>query len=253
MSAVGRRCIIFDLDQCVIQSFFDPNGFPLEKALLVNPNYMSLRDRMFSFDLHNWNSKKGEGNVTHAWGVTRPHFKEFLLFCRSYFDVVCVWTAGDREYGHAVVDKVFSDIREPDLVYTRDDLPPEVRGNYHKPIQKMLADPRIKDRVSIESTIFVDDKWDNFASSPENGIRIPEWKPAPLISNLMSDDIALLQLRQWLLQPDVMRAEDIRKLVKSYIFISPLIAEKKVSIPIPRSMYSDLPPVSQQQYIAAVA
>jgi hypothetical protein len=238
------RTLILDLDQCLLQSFTDPRDADLEKALLTNPSYMSLRDRMYHVELHDYNVPKGTGTVLHMWGVTRPHFKEFLLFARSYFDVICVWSAATKDYVNSIVEQIFHDIRVPDLVYTRDDVESFANGEYHKPIAKILADPRIKDRVDIKRTFFLDDKGDNFITSPGNGITIPEYKPAPRISNMMSDDIALLQLRQWLLKPEIANAPDIRLVSKVSIFITPLANEKDVA-PLaenrdPWSMYSNL-------------
>jgi hypothetical protein len=212
---------------------------------------------MYHVELIDYDVPKGTGSSMHMWGVTRPHFKEFLLFARSYFDVIVVWSAATKDYIDSIVEQIFHDIRVPDLVYTRNDIETFSNGEYHKPIEKILSDPRIKDRVDIRRAFFLDDKGDNFITSPGNGITIPEYNPAPRISNLMSDDIALLQFRQWLLKPEIANTQDIRLVSKIPIFITPLAMERDIA-PLPEnrnpwSMYSDVPRPSPVSNIIASA
>lgn len=211
------RGIIFDLDKCVICTHID--NPELEGQILIDPKLISLRGRFYQIDLPDYNMKKGSGTNLHMWGVSRPHFNEFLIFCKSYFDFICVWSAGEKKYVDEIVDSVFMDIRPPDLVFTRNDLHVHSNGEYDKPIEKMLNHPILAGKATLENTFFVDDKGDNFISSPGNGIIIPEYKPAPTISSLMSDDICLLQLREWLLRPQNRNAKDVRELDKTQIFL----------------------------------
>ena len=233
------RTVIFDLDQCLLQTrSANPE---IENRILSDPKLMALRGRFYQVDFPDYKQKKGTGTNLHMWGVTRPHFDEVLMFCRSYFDIICVWSAGEYSYVHSIVEQIFNDIRVPDVIFTRDDLDYTSNGNYHKPIRKILEHPSIKGKATLEHSFFVDDMGDNFITSPGNGVVIPEYTPAPTISSLMTDDICLLQLRLWLLLDDVRNAPDVRNLKKSYIFISTLVNTPRLSHNM--GLYSDLSPV----------
>ena len=111
---------------------------------------------------------------------------------------------------------------------------------YHKPIMKMLNDPLVKGKIGVEEVFFLDDKADNFISSPGNGITIPRYEPSPNPISIMADDQALLQLQQWLSRPEVMEAPDVRYLDKTHIFTTPTFSMYSTPLfsttPVLRSM-----------------
>lgn len=215
------RGIIFDLDNCILSSYFQDTLW-LKNVLSVDSSYMAIRSRLYEITIKDINGVKGDGASMKMWGVKRPHLHEFLLFCFEYFDVVCVWSAGSYDYVHECVERLFGDIKMPDLIFTRDDCEdiPGSGGDYHKPIAKMVSHPAIKGKVSLLDTFFLDDKENNFISSPGNGIVIPEYVPEARPLDLMKDDVSLLELQQWLMKPEVMAAGDVRTLDKTDIFHS---------------------------------
>lgn len=218
---MDRRGIIFDLDECLLHSF--RGALPeLETSVLTDPSLIDIRSRYFKTEVSDYKVAKGTGTVYKMWGVTRPHLKEFLLFCKEYFKVIAVWSAASYDYVHQCVDRIFGDIGMPDLVFTWDDIEHLPDGDYYKPITKILNHPSIKDRTDISWSFLLDDKISNFTGNEANGIGIPEYDPAPTISSIRSDDICLIQLRQWLMRPEVISSVDIRVLDKRHIFKTPL-------------------------------
>jgi hypothetical protein len=213
--------VIFDLDECLLHSV--RNASPeLERMVLNDADLMDLRSRYFSVDVIDYKVPKGTGTSIHMWGVMRPHLKEFLLFCRSYFDVVGVWSAGSYDYVHECVDRIFGDLYRPDVIFTWDDIEYLPSGEYYKPLTKILNHPSIKDRVDIGWTFLLDDRDTNFTTQEVNGVHIPQYEPAPSVPSMRSDDLALIQLRQWLSKHEVMTSNDIRTLDKGGIFTTPL-------------------------------
>jgi hypothetical protein len=123
----------------------------------------------------------------------------------------------------AIVNEIFSGIAEPHLVYARSKCVTDNRGRNHKPLRKMIRDePGLSNYMSLDNTFALDDKESTYIDNPDNGVKIPYYDPALRVNNLLSDDIALLQLKQWLLLPEVMNAPDVRLLDKSQIFHRPL-------------------------------
>lgn len=244
MQKIRGKCIIFDLDQCVLQSRAENKE--LEAKILSDPSLLAIRSRFYQINIPDYRMEKGSGTRLHMWGVTRPHFREFLLFCRSYFDCICVWSAGTADYVNAIVSEIFDDVRKPDLVFTRDDIVYVDSKNYHKPIQKILSHPSIADRVDISHAFFVDDMADNFITSPGNGVVIPGYEPAPTVSSLLSDDICFLQLKNWLLSPKVAQCDDVRTLDKTSIFttsvirLTPTLTYNKDPVRTPNPSFSSL-------------
>lgn len=215
--AMTNNCIILDLDSTLVYTHDDMKQLE-ELGILTNPRLLPLRDRTYILSLDDVGERRGTGTKYDFWGTTRPYVKDFLVFCRSRFKIVAVWSAGQRPYVEAVVDYLFQDIGPPDIIFTRDHL--EGDG---KPIKKMIADdPVIGRHMKLENTYALDDFDATYADNPDNGILIPPYAPPSTISGLSSNEISLLQFKYWLLLPEVMASKDIRTLDKSRIFETPL-------------------------------
>lgn len=214
-------CIGLDLDECLvsIQMEAPPS---LANEIKTNPRYMELRTRLLEVYLHDRDGDRGEGLREYYWGLKRPHLDEFLLFLFSYFRVVFVWSAALRPYVDVIVEKLFADLPYPYMVMNRDDIEHTPDGNYHKPLSQVIKFDT-SHYINLSNTFFLDNKGDNFIANESNGITIPDYKPAANLNAMMVDDICLLQLRQWLLRPEVMAAKDVRTLDKSRIFVEPLM------------------------------
>jgi TFIIF-interacting CTD phosphatase-like protein len=219
------RCIILDLDETCVHTFGEPIDRIAELGLYTNPHLMELRRRVYILDTDDMmdSDKRGQGKKYELWGVMRPGLKEFLMFCFSYFRIVAVWTAGQAKYGEAICDVIFRDIRPPHVIFSYNDcvLLPDV---IEKPIQKMIdSDPVLQRYMSLSNTLAIDDRASTFEGpNPDNGIVIPPYQPSPRIDSMLADDIALEQLKRWLMQKYVIATPDVRDLDKTSIFTRPL-------------------------------
>ncbi len=213
-----KKSIVLDMDETLVHTFPTMNWVNKE-GIFTNPLYADIATRAYRIDLRDVSNTRGQGQRDQMWGVFRPHVKEFLLFCNTYFNVVALWSAGEYGYVHAVVDKLFSDIPRPHVILTRDNC--NMLGkSCDKDLGKLYRDEHIGNFLQPQTTMIVDDRRDYFmASSPQNGILIPPYRPPETISGLRSDDMALLKLKDWFLQPQVQNAPDVRSLNKTRIFI----------------------------------
>ena len=164
--------------------------------------------------------KRGQGVETAMWGTTRPHVKEFLIFCFSYFKIVAVWSAGQKKYVDAIVDYLFRDIRRPHVVFSYDDCAKTSDNLLTKPLQHMIDTVAgLKKYMSLQNTFALDDRPTTYEDvNPDNGILIPVYKPKNTLEELQQDDDTLIKLMNWFTQPEVIHSSDIRTLDKTHIF-----------------------------------
>jgi hypothetical protein len=157
---------------------------------------------------------------SELWGITRPHVREFLIMCFSYFQIVAVWSAGQKKYVEAIVDYLFGDLRRPHVVFTYDDCEESDDGFLVKPLEKMISTVKGLDQyMSLYNTLAIDDRLSTFSPvNPYNGIVIPPYDPLFTISSLNQADERLKQLSRWFLRPDVIASTNVQLLDKSNIF-----------------------------------
>ena len=213
------KCIVLDLDETLVHS--NENLGELKALnIMKDPKLMDLRNRTYEISMDDVVYKKGQGIKTEMWGIVRPHVKEFLIACFSYFKVVIVWSAGKKKYVNAIVDFLFKDIKRPHIVYARDQCERTTDNILTKPLEKMIKqEPGLSKYMSLDNTFIIDDRRSVFEGPNQyNGIQIPAYKPDFNIRSLRTDDIALKQLMTWLLRPDVMNSTDIRDLSKQNVF-----------------------------------
>lgn len=218
-TSITNKCIVLDLDQTLIATQDSIDSLKQFK-ILSNPQLIPLRNRVYYMTIEDL-EKPGIGSKYEFWGVTRPHIHEFLIFCFSYFKIVAVWSAGKRPYVEAIVDHIFKDIRPPHIVFTYDDIDIDSNGNIIKQLNKMINyDPIIKRNMSLANTFVIDDNALTFQLNENNGVTIPAYLNNPVLNvdALGRDDPTLLQLKYWLLQPEVVNSTDISNLDKSNIF-----------------------------------
>ena len=207
--SLTNKCIILDLDETLVHTF--DNFSDLEGLRpFSDPEMLDLRRRMYTFSLGSYKQ------APTMWGVIRPHTDEFLEFCFSYFDKVCVWSAGLPEYVTKIVNILFD--RQPHCVHSRNHCSYAVDGNIIKPITEMSKNMEWQKELRLDNTFFVDDRETAFIKNPYNGIVIPPYEPPASIDGFLSDDPTLPQLMDWFLLPDVIRSKDVRFLEKDYIF-----------------------------------
>lgn len=221
MSSATNKCIVLDLDQTLVASQESMSSLQ-QLGILSNPYLLELRNRTYHIIMENL-EKPGIGSRYDMWGVTRPHLKEFLFFCFSYFKIVAIWTAGKKPYAEAIVNYIFKDLPKPHIIFTSNDTLFSNNGIITKPLTKMISfNPMTKRYMSLDNTLVLDDNISTFSQNVGNGILIPPYEPDANIDSLSKDDQCLLQLMQWLLQPDVMAAADVTKLDKNRIFHRPI-------------------------------
>ncbi len=223
--SITNHSIVFDLDETLVHTFPNSVGEDEKKVLALSrdlgiytdPNLLDIRDRSYRVPLDDPTKTRGTGEKFACWGITRPHFEEFMVFAFSYFKTVNIWSAGARSY----VEETTSFLERRKLpgefkvVYTRDQCVKQ-NGNHYKPLEKMLQEhPEIG---TLNNTFIVDDRADTFSYNPQNGILIPVYRPEATVNSLRTDDDNLLRLKYWLLNPKVKAATDIRELNKSSIF-----------------------------------
>lgn len=217
--ALTNKCIVLDLDETLVHS--NDNIDELKSlGIMTDPQLIDLRNRTYEISMDDVVYKKGQGIKTDMWGIVRPHVKEFLIACFSYFKVVAVWSAGKKKYVEAIVDFLFKDIKRPHIVYSRDECERTTDNTLTKPLEKMIKQELgLSKYMSLDNTFIIDDRTSVYeVPNPNNGIQIPAYAPAFNIRTLRNDDIALKQLMTWLLNPDVMNSTDVRNLNKSDIF-----------------------------------
>lgn len=237
IKALSSHVIVLDLDETLVHSSEDMAAF---RALKISsdPNLIDIRKRSYVITLDDVVERKGAGIKTQLWGIMRPHLKEFLVFCFSYFKVVAVWSAGQTKYVNAIVDAIFGDIAMPHVVYTWPDCDTST-GIVEKPLIKMIQQvPGLSNYMSLANTLVLDDRHSTYRNNPKNGVLIPAYNPKPNINALREEDIALLQLKTWLERPEIRGAPDVRALDKDKIFSTPL---SQLSAPVvpPKPMMSD--------------
>lgn len=223
---LSDKCIILDLDNTVISSFIPTSENPDSVNLLnnlgimTNPDLFDLRRRTYTIVMDDVVDKKGTGTKYEMWGLSRPHVKDFLVFCFSYFKVVAVWSAGRKKYVEAIVDFLFKDIRRPHIIFTYDDLDRTHNGVLTKPIMKMINQVSgLNKYMNLNNTYIIDDRKSTFESvNIDNGVLIPVYDPEFNPESLRKDDTALEKLMLWFIKPEVIKSKNIRLLDKSNIF-----------------------------------
>ncbi len=222
--SITDKCIVLDLDETLVHSYAENNSYDLDALLdlkiFTDPTNIDLRERTYKITIDDVVHKRGTGNKTEMWGILRPHVKEFLIACFTYFKIVIVWSAGRRNYVHAIVDNLFKDIKRPVVVFTYDDIEKLPNGTLIKPLNKLIETvPGLKKYMSLKNTFILDDRSSVFYEpNPYNGIVIPAYKPAFNLRSLRNNDVALKQLIKWLMRPEVVNCDDIRTLDKNKIF-----------------------------------
>lgn len=216
-NSITDKVCVLDLDATLLSTADDMISFK-ELGILSNPNLVGLRRRCYCLKLTGV-EKRGDGSTYSFWGIKRPHIDEWLLFALSYFRLVLIFSAGAFGYVHAIVDDIFKDLRPPDLVWTFDDIEKDADGEVLKPLTKLMnSDFKYKHLIKKENTLFIDDNPSTFALNKRNAVHIPEYSPELTVEDLEKDDIALLQLKYFLLLPHVIHSDDITKVDMTTIF-----------------------------------
>ena len=134
-----NKCLVLDIDETLVHTF---DSFSLLKQLRIfsDPANTDLRIRTYTLRLENEQNDHFE-----LFGVTRPYVEDFLSFCFKYFQSVIVWSAGQKTYVHDICKFLFRNLRQPDLIWTRNDciITTDSNGeiiNVEKPLANSIAE-----------------------------------------------------------------------------------------------------------------
>ena len=211
------NCVVLDFDQCCLRTMdstkslidlfrkSERNGTKpelLERLYILYLGEHAILDRELFISRKEFEEMhpkyKRAVDIFTMWGIKRPHLDEFLDFCFEHFEKVIVWSAGQRDYVHALVDVLFSNtVRKPDYVWTGDNIYFNDEGDVVKSLEKLveeLDDPL----VTMDNIIAIDDTGSTFSENPNNAIHIPVYEPEPLFKEIMRDERSLIKIMDFL-------------------------------------------------------
>lgn len=177
-----------------------------------------------------------DGNFNVMETIFRPHYKEFLMWCNTYFSYVIIWTAAIRSYAVDVVNSLYSDIdQKPDYIFSRESCTVDDRDKTLKSFDKLYKGNSFLQAFSTyKNTIIVDDTSSTFAENQSNAIHIPGYLKSNFsAATLMQDDECLLLIKYWFLQKEIIESSDLREHDKSVIFKKSLSEMKKKMTRLP--------------------
>jgi hypothetical protein len=206
--------LVLDIDDTLVQTFDDIDSL-YKCPIMKNSKFYPIRKRVYILKFKDDDAEPGEEEEM-IWGVKRPYIDEFLSFANDYFRNIVIWSAGTYDYVHAIVKNLFKNIPCPTKVFTRNDCTQSEEHGYEKPLEKIYqAIPEMNPR----NTILVDDRQEVFVrKDPNNGIIIPPFSPDVEDYDSLTSDTSFMFLKDWLMKPEVMECNDIRKINKQNIF-----------------------------------
>lgn len=193
LKKMSKSCCVLDLDSTLVDTF----------GLEADCHLMQERNPIV-FDIC--------VRKTFMWGTVRPHFKEFLRACFRTFDVVGVWSAGNKSYVKAIVEEIF--VRNgfmPAFVWTNE-MCEIVDDDIHKPLRKVYA--AFPD-IDQKRTLLFDDLESCGAYDKENFVNVPAWSYG--IESMSMDDHVLFHLSKWI-REKVSKSKNYKLLPRKDIF-----------------------------------
>lgn len=203
VNALSKHYIILDLDETLVHSFESTDGDAYD-ANYIKTLRPEIRERVYAIPERDMGGDPEDGRIM-VWGVFRPDLRQFISFCCSYFRKVIIWSAGSKEYVHAIVKLFTKDINMKITILTKDDCYKSKTddGFYSKPIKSIERELGI----NLENTFVCDDRDTAFHYNMDNGIEIPAYKPDP--KNLDEEDRCLSNLQKWFMRRDVVNAPNV--------------------------------------------
>lgn len=235
--SLTNKTIVLDMDLTLLCTIGD--GSDLSHKMRTN--YRSAYDVMMERGIiipTTLIQYGGSGKAMHNDVVKRPGVDEFLTFCKTVFQHVILWSAGQASYVYDTVKLVLDPTNAGifDHIYTAQDIVHESinSGNFPdsvfannlksmgfsvfstKPIEKITL--RFPD-VTLERTVIVDDLICNFLPNPNNGVLIPPFSPqlGQILINAkggqldnMSEDYYLFSLLHFFADEEFLSCKDVR-------------------------------------------
>jgi hypothetical protein len=185
--------IVWDLDETLCHTFFGGEG--MEQA----SNKKSSRFYKF---------KPTKDNSDETWGTLRKHARKVLLTLHEYGFTQIVWSAGEYEYVHSIVDIIFKPLDfRPRMILTREDC----ETIYNKRSHRITSIKNLQKLWNLHeynqyNTIIVDNRSDVCSYNANNHILIPDYEPKH--DNPFIEDDHLLSIMNHLLRNK--RIRDVR-------------------------------------------
>lgn len=210
-----NKTIMLDLDSTLIFTSDTFDNYS-KMQLYSNPDNAHLRQRIYKFDIIDVVEKPGSGVKSSMWGILRPHVYEFLDFCFDYYANVIVWSAGQLKYVHAICDVLFTNPdKQPCLIWSYDDC--VKTDNYlYKPLTKISQEGFPS--IGLDKVYALDDNEITFSKNKDNALHIPPYEPELTREGILKDDQTLINITKWLMKPEVMACNDVRKTNKANCF-----------------------------------
>src|SRR5665647_1412809 len=81
------KCIELDIDESLLHSWESIEFFERLK-IFSNAKALPIRNKVYALELEDVVTEEGSGVITELVGILRPHLREFIIFCFSYFRLV---------------------------------------------------------------------------------------------------------------------------------------------------------------------
>lgn len=203
---------VLDLDATVVHTeFVDERKL---KDILTNPYYDSIRNRikvLKIIDIDD-NFPAGNGHISIAVVILRPHIEEFINFILEYFDNISIWSAGHKRYVRAIESVLFS---HDNILYNRKLKKVLTRQDCNEVTSKSVLKDLESRGFILSNTIIIDDNKKTFVNNPNNAIHIPIFLPK---INEVDEDKSLLRIIDWLKKNNLRECKDVRNIDKTHIF-----------------------------------
>lgn len=201
---------VFDLDESFLHTF---NGDVSSVEKLKLNDYPDIKKRLYVKSILIRDTEKTQ-SLYQFWGVLRPGVSDFIPFANMYFRAIIVWTAGIYPYAREMIKELFKGYQGPFFYFSRRNCN-IIDGNYTKPLY--LIEKKFPE-FKVNKMMIIDDRDISFVECPNNGILIPPYEPNANANAIRVNDIALDQLKYWLLTKEVMMAGEVPKMNKKDIF-----------------------------------
>ncbi len=211
--SLTSQVIVLDVDETLVHTMESMNKYS-DMKIFTDRKSLPYRGRIYKFQLEDF-IDVGSGKRDSYWGITRPHLKDFLIFCFNHFKFVIIWSAGKRTYVENIVDFMFNGLQRPHLIFAYENCT-IVDGERTKPLSELTK--IFGNELNLSNTWILDDKIENFIANRKNGILIPEYIPKETHSDLVRDDQTFAILMKWFRKKEVAECTDIRDLDTSKIF-----------------------------------
>lgn len=179
-------CVVLDVDNTLVHTNVKIKK-QLVDIIMENDNYYYLRRRIYTV--------KKSDNI--YYGVKRPYLEDFIDFCFSNFQYVCIWSAADRDYVHDMTK----------IIFCRSALPHIVLYGEHTtyvdgyPVKDLTVISNLLN-INLKDIVVIDDTMSTFSKNPKNAILIHKYNVDNNIESIQKNDDCLYKIQN-MLKPNI--------------------------------------------------